>query len=94
MKTTSLPPLRVSPALRKAAEAVLEEGESLSALVLGAVTRDIEVRKQERDFIARGLSSSRKAKQTGKYLAADVVLDRLGKHLATARKKTIKASKR
>jgi hypothetical protein len=94
MKTTSLPPLRVSPALRKAAEAVLEEGESLSALVLGAVTRDIEVRKQERDFIARGLSSSRKAKQTGKYLAAGVVLDRLGKHLATARKKTIKASKR
>src|SRR5882757_2765982 len=94
MKTTSLPPLRVSPALRKAAEEVLEEGESLSALVLGAVTRDIEVRKQERDFIARGLSSSRKAKQTGKYLAADVVLDRLGKHLAAARKRTIKASKR
>jgi len=65
MKTTSLPPLRVSPALRKAAEAVLEEGESLSALVLGAVTRDIEVRKQERDFIARGLSSSRQGKANG-----------------------------
>lgn len=94
MKTTSLPPLRVSPALRKAAEEVLEEGETLSSLVLAAVTRDVEIRKQERDFIARGLASSRKAKQTGRYLAADVVLDELRKHLATARKKTTKATKR
>jgi len=93
VKTTSLPPLRVSPALRKAAEEVLEEGETLSSLVLAAVTRDIEVRKQERDFIARGLASSRRAKQSGKYVAADEVLSRLGKHLAATRKKTIKASK-
>lgn len=89
MKTTSLPPLRVSPALRKAAEEVLEEGETLSSLVLAAVTRDIEVRRQERDFIARGLASSRKAKQTGKYLPAEVVLEQLGKHLAS-RKQAIK----
>lgn len=94
MKTTSLPPLRVSPALRKAAEEVLEEGETLSSLVLGAVTRDVEIRKQERDFIARGLASSRKAKQTGKYVAADVVLDKLDKHLAAARKQITKTSKR
>ena len=94
MKTTSLPPLRVSPALRKAAEEVLEEGETLSSLVLAAVTRDIEIRKQERDFIARGLVSSRKAKRTGKYLAADAVLDELRKHLTTARKQAVKASKR
>jgi hypothetical protein len=94
MKTTSLPPLRVSPALRKAAEEVLEEGETLSSLVLAAVTRDIEIRKQERDFIARGLASSRKAKQTGKYIAADVMLDGLRKQLATARKQTSKTNKR
>lgn len=43
--------------------------------------------KQERDFIARGLASSRKAKQTGKYVAADAVLNRLRKRLATARKR-------
>ncbi len=41
-----------------------------------------------RDFVARGLVSSRKAKQTGKYIAADVVLERLDKHLATARKRS------
>lgn len=94
MKTTSLPPLRVSPALRKAAEEVLEDGESLSSLVLAAVTRDIEIRRQERDFIARGLASSRKAKQTGKYIPADAVLSGLRKHLATARKKAAKTNKR
>jgi hypothetical protein len=63
-------------------------------LVLAAVTRDVEIRKQERDFIARGLASSRKAKQTGKYVAADVVMDELRKHLATARKQTSKINKR
>lgn len=94
MKTTILPPLRVSPAFRKTAEKVLEEGETLSSLMLTAVTRAIQVRKQERDFIARGLASSRKAKQTRKYLAADLMMDKLGKYLATARMQAVKASKR
>jgi hypothetical protein len=30
MKTTTIPPLRVSPELRRQAEAVLEQGETLS----------------------------------------------------------------
>jgi hypothetical protein len=88
MKTTSLPPLRVSSALRKEAESVLEEGETLSSLILGAVTRDVEIRKLEREFIARGLASSRKAKQTGRYIAAEEVLAKLRGHLTAARKKT------
>ena len=45
MKTTTLPPLRVSPALRDEAESVLEQGETLSGFVLDAVTRSIELRK-------------------------------------------------
>ena len=39
MKTTTIPSLRVSPNLRKQAEFVLEEGETLSGFVLDAVTR-------------------------------------------------------
>jgi hypothetical protein len=86
MKTTTLPPLRVSPAFRKQAEALLDEGETLSSMVLAAVSRDIEVRKQDREFIARGLASSRKAKRTGSYITADAVVSRLRNHLVAAKK--------
>ncbi len=37
MKSATLPSLRVDPALREAAEAVLEEGETLSSFVEQAV---------------------------------------------------------
>ena len=45
MKSSTLPPLRVSPELRADAEAVLVPGESLSSFVHDAVTRTIEYRK-------------------------------------------------
>ena len=41
MKTTTIPSLRVSPDLRKQAEDVLEQGETLSGFVLDALTRSI-----------------------------------------------------
>ncbi|MHB8415611.1 MAG: YlcI/YnfO family protein, partial [Acidiferrobacteraceae bacterium] len=58
MKTTTIPPLRVSPALRKQAEAVLEQGETLSGFVLEAINRNIEYRKARQGFLARGLASA------------------------------------
>lgn len=51
MKTTNLPPLRVSPELRKEAESVLDKGETLSGFVLDAVTRNIEYRKSRQAFV-------------------------------------------
>jgi hypothetical protein len=50
MKTTTIPSLRVSPQLRKEAEAVLEQGETLSAFVLDALTRSIEYRRVRQEF--------------------------------------------
>lgn len=87
MKTTSIPPLRVSPNLRKEAEAVLEEGETLSAFVLDAVTRSIEYRKARQEFIERGLASAANARKTGRYIPADRVLGKLERRLAKAKKR-------
>ena len=81
MKTATIPPLRVSPELRKQAEAVLEQGELLSGFVLDAVTRSIEYRKSRQEFIARGLSSAAQAKKTGKYVSADRVIQKLERKL-------------
>lgn len=86
MKTTTILPLRVSPELRKQAEAVLEEGETLSGFVLDAVTRSIEYRNAQQEFIARGLASAAKAKKTGKYVAANQVIKKLTDRLAKAKR--------
>ena len=77
MKATSIPSLRVSPELRKQAEAVLEQGETLSSFVLDALTRSIEYRKARQEFIARGLASAAQAKKTGQYVSADRVIEKL-----------------
>jgi predicted transcriptional regulator len=87
LKTTSLPPLRVSPALRKQAEAVLEQGETLSGFVLDAVTRSIEYRNARQAFIARGLASATQAKKTGKYVPAGRVIEKLARKLAKAKQR-------
>ena len=89
MKTTTIPPLRVSPELRKQAEAVLEQGETLSGFVLDAVTRSIEYRKSRQEFIARGLSSAAQAKKTGKYVSADRVIQKLERKLVKAKQRAV-----
>jgi predicted transcriptional regulator len=85
MKTASIPSLRVAPALRQAAEEVLGESESLSNFVEQSIRESIERRLAQREFIARGLASRDKAKQSGKYVSSDAVVGRLEKMLAQAK---------
>jgi predicted transcriptional regulator len=87
MKTTTIPPLRVSPALKEEAQSVLKEGETLSGFVLAAVTRAIELRKARQEFIARGIASGATAAKTGKYVTAEQVLKKLERRLANAKKR-------
>ena len=88
MKTSTIPPLRVSPALRKQAEAVLEQGETLSGFVLDALNRNIEYRKARREFIARGLASAAHAKKAGKYVPADRVIGKLARKLVKVKQRS------
>lgn len=88
MKTTSIPPLRVSQELRRQAEAVLQDGETLSSFVLDALTRSIEYRKARQAFIARGLASAARARATGRYVSADRVVAKLERRLAKAKQGT------
>ena len=85
MKTTTIPPLRVSPELRKQAEAVLDDGETLSSFVLDAVTRSIEFRSLRQEFIARGLASAARAGTSGRYVTAERVVAKLARRLAKAK---------
>lgn len=85
MKTSTFPSLRVDPALRKAAEDVLQEGETLSSFVEQSVRAQIGLRQQREEFIARGLASRDKAKKTGVYYEVTDVLKELGTMLAQAK---------
>ncbi len=74
MKTATIPSLRVDPELRRTAESVLEEGETLSGFVEQAIRTTIAHRQAEREFIARGLVARDNARRSGIYVdAADVV---------------------
>ena len=91
MKTASLPSLRVDPELRRAAESVLEDGESLSSFVEDSVREGIERRRLRSEFVLRGLASRDEAKHSGEYFSADHVQRELDGMLkeAEARAKTV-----
>ena len=87
MRSTTLPPLRVTPEMRREAEAVLEQGETLSAFVLASVEQQIEARRAREKFVERGLASGAEARRTGKYVSADAVLRKLKRRLDVAKAK-------
>lgn len=90
MKTASIPSLRVAPNLRKAAESVLQEGETISSFVEQSLRANIERRQLQQEFIARGLASRDEAKRTGEYYSEDEVLQELDGILQKAKGKARK----
>ena len=83
MKSATIPPLRVTPELRQAAESVLEDNESLSSFIESSLVKAIEFRKMQKEFIARGLAARDSSKQAGDYVskeeslaALDAILDK------------------
>lgn len=87
MKTATLPPLRVSPRFKKSIEAVLEEGETVSAFILQAVAHQAQVRHEQRAFIRKAMARSREAERTGASVSAEKVYDRLEGVLADAKRR-------
>ena len=87
MKSATIPPLRVTPDLRNAAESVLREGESLSRFVEDSLRRQIEQRRFRNEFIARGLAARESAKSSGEYTSKEEVMDSLRTILDASKRK-------
>lgn len=85
MKTATIPPIRVAPEFRVEVEGVLEHGESLSEFVENAVRQTVLKRKNQAEFLRRGIAAIEDAKYAGTGIAAEVVIDRLEAKLAAAR---------
>ena len=87
MKTSTIPSLLVEPELRHAAESVLHNNEILSSLVAQSRRLNINQRRVQQEFIARGLASQNEARRTGEYYEAEDVLQELDNMLAHAESK-------
>ena len=87
MKTSALPPLRFDPKLRKAAESVLREGETLSAFVLDSVQANISQRQAQAQFLARGLAAEQRARRSGRYVSSAEVLRKIRSRITQTRSK-------
>lgn len=85
MKSATIPSLRVAPQLRHAAEELLQEGESLSSFVEQSIRESIERRRNQREFIARGLRARDEARHSDAYVDASVVVGRLEAMLTEAK---------
>lgn len=85
MKTATLPPIRVAPDFRAELEGVLEQGESLSEFVENAVRTTVAKRKNQAEFVRRGIAAIEETKRAGGGIPAEVVIAKLEAKLATAR---------
>ena len=86
MKSATIPALRVEPKLRQAVERSLNSDETLSSFTEQALREQIKRRKIQGEFIARGMESRDKARQSGEYYSAEDVLSGLDAMLAKAEK--------
>jgi len=86
MKSATIPALRVEPKLRQAVEQSLNSDETLSSFTEQALREHIKRRKIQDEFVARGLASRDKARQSGEYYSAEEVLAGLDSMLAKAEK--------
>ena len=94
MKTATLPSIRVEPEFRSAVESVLHVSESLTEFVENSVRETVMRRRNQAEFVARGLQSLEVARRTGEYVDADVVLDKLRGKLAAAKKRMADAKRK
>ena len=82
MKSALLPATRVSPALRRRVESLLDEGETVSSFIEDAVTRHAEWRAAQQAFVHRGLQ----AEASDDWVSPEQVFKAVRKTVAAARK--------
>lgn len=94
MKTATIPAVRVEPELRAEVESLLGEGETVSEFVEASVRESVLRRRNQAEFIARGMRSLDDARRTGEYVEADAVVQKLQRKLDAAQKRKAAAPRR
>lgn len=84
MKTSTLPAVRVEPALRSDAEAVLDEGESLSDFVAACVRDGVTWRRTQDAFLARARDAVERSARENNGITPQELLRRMDDRLDAA----------
>lgn len=87
MKTAAIPSVRVEPELRAEVESLLGERETVSEFVEASVRAAVQRRRNQAEFVARGMRSLDDARRTGEYVEADAVVQGLQRKLDAARRR-------
>jgi hypothetical protein len=87
MKSSTLPAVRVEPALRSDAEAVLDEGESLSDFVASCVRDGVAWRRTQDAFLARARDAVERSDRENNGISPPEVLRRMDARLDAARQR-------
>jgi hypothetical protein len=67
-------------------ESVLEQSESLSEFVENAVRSTVQMRKNQAEFVRRGITAIEATKHAGDGIPAEIVIAKLEAKLAAARR--------
>lgn len=94
MKTSTLPAVRVEPALRSDAEAVLDEGESLSDFVATCVRDGVAWRRTQDAFLARARDAVERSEREDNGISPKEVLRRMDARLDAARRQLAAGKRR
>lgn len=87
MKTSTIPSVRVEPELRAEVEALLGDGETVSEFVEASVRAAVLRRRNQAEFVVRGLRSLADARRTGDYVGSEALVQKLQRKLDAARKR-------
>ena len=87
MKSATLPPVRIEPDFRDEVEQALQPGETLTSLVEAAVRSEVTRRKDQSEFVRRGLAAIARSEAAGDWVAAEDVIAKLEAKVAAARQR-------
>lgn len=87
MKSATLPPVRIEPDFRDEVEQALQPGETLTSLVEAAVRAEVTRRKDQSEFVRRGLAAIARSEAAGDWIAAEDVIAKLEAKVAAARQR-------
>ena len=87
MKTSTLPAVRVEPSLRSDAEAVLDEGESLSDFVASCVREGVAWRRTQDAFLARASDAVERSEREDSGISPQEMLQQMDARLEAARQR-------
>lgn len=91
MKPATIPPIRVEQEFREDIERSLAPGETMASLVEHAVRTEVSRRREQAQFVQRGMASIARSEAAGDWVPADTVLAKLEAKVAAARERRNKS---